>query len=112
MERDRDAIMEHYTGVVPGAFDDLHPEERHQLYKMLSLEVLAYPDKSLEVSCALVGGRGIDGGGPNGAGPNGGGLGAWGPTQTRESQNTQPPGLRFRALLTEDGNRRVQLYGV
>jgi len=27
-----------------------------------------------------------------------------------ESQNTQPPGLRFSAFLTEDGDRRVQLY--
>jgi len=32
--------------------------------------------------------------------------------RTRESQNTQPPGLRFRAMLTEDGDRRVQLYSL
>jgi hypothetical protein len=28
----------------------------------------------------------------------------------RESKNTQSPGLRFRALLTEGGDRRVQLH--
>jgi hypothetical protein len=28
-----------------------------------------------------------------------------------ESQNTQSPGLRFRALLTEGADPRVQLYG-
>jgi DNA-binding SARP family transcriptional activator len=30
--------------------------------------------------------------------------------RTRESQNTQPPELRFRALLTEGGARTVQLH--
>ena len=29
--------------------------------------------------------------------------------RTRESENTQPPGLRFRALLTE-GDARVLLH--
>ena len=28
----------------------------------------------------------------------------------RESKNTQSPGLRFRALLTEDSDLRVQLH--
>ena len=28
----------------------------------------------------------------------------------RESQNTQSPGLRFRALLTEGGDPRVHLH--
>jgi hypothetical protein len=28
----------------------------------------------------------------------------------RESQNTQSPGLRFRALLTEGSEPRVQLH--
>jgi hypothetical protein len=36
--------------LVPESLNDLSPEERHQIYKMLRLEVLAYPDKSLEVS--------------------------------------------------------------
>src|ERR671921_700546 len=30
---------------------------------------------------------------------------------SRESRNTQPPGLWLRALLTEDGDRRLRLHG-
>jgi hypothetical protein len=71
---------------VPEALDALTAEERHRIYKMLWLEVLAHPDTSLEVSGALVGAAG---------------LGDSGILQTRESQNTQPLGLWFRALLTE-----------
>src|SRR5215217_1901645 len=77
MERDRDTVMEHYAGTVPGSLDDLGPEERHQVYKMLRLEVLAYPDKSLEVSGSILAGGGEDPGeGPDGVGPGGGGFGA------------------------------------
>jgi len=72
MERDRDTIMEHYAGTVPGSLDDLSPEERHQVYKMLRLEVLAYPDKSLEVRGAILAG---------GTENKGGGLGALEPIQ-------------------------------
>jgi hypothetical protein len=54
MERDRETVMEHYAGTVPEALDDLSPEERHKIYKMLRLEVLACPDKSLEVSGAIL----------------------------------------------------------
>jgi predicted nuclease with TOPRIM domain len=73
MERDRDTVMEHYAGTVPESLDDLSPEERHQIYKMLRLEVLAYPDKSLEVSGAILAG---------GAENEEGGLGALEPTRT------------------------------
>jgi site-specific DNA recombinase len=73
MERDRDMVIEHYAGTVPGSLDDLSPEERHQIYKMLRLEVLAYPDKSLEVSGAILAG---------GAENEGGGLGALELTRT------------------------------
>jgi hypothetical protein len=120
MERDRDAVIEYYASAVPGSLDDLGPEERHQVYKTLRLEVLAYPDKSLEVSGAILAGWGEDPGeGPDGVWPGGGGfdvasptgagLGALEPSRTRESQNTQPPGLRFRALLTENGDQEVRL---
>lgn len=63
LERDRDAVMEHYTSVVPGSLDGLSPEERHQIYKVLRLEVLAYPDKSLEVSSAILAGSAGEGSG-------------------------------------------------
>src|SRR5215211_437140 len=72
MERDRETVMEHYAGTVPESLDDLSPEERHQIYKMLRLEVLAYPDKSLEVSGAILAG---------GAENEEGGLGALEPTR-------------------------------
>jgi site-specific DNA recombinase len=73
MERDRETVMEHYAGMIPGSLDDLGPEERHQIYKMLRLEVLAYPDKSLQVSGAILAGE---------AENEGGGLGVLEPTRT------------------------------
>jgi hypothetical protein len=67
MERDRETVMEHYAGTVPEALDALSPEERHKIYKMLRLEVLAYPDKSLEVSGAILAGAEENEGGELGA---------------------------------------------
>jgi hypothetical protein len=79
LERDRDVLMERYAEVVPGSLDALTAEERHQLYKMLRLEVVALPDKSLEVRGAIAGvGEGQDGlgiGDPNRVTPSRG-LGA------------------------------------
>ena len=62
LEHERDALMEHYAGMVPESLNDLSPEEHHQIYRMLRIEVLAYPDKSLEVSGALVDGERLAGG--------------------------------------------------
>jgi hypothetical protein len=76
---------------------------------MLRIEVLAYPDKSLEVSGTLVGDGEAGEMGISGA-PPGTGLRTSRLTQMRESQNTQSPRLRFRALLTKDGDRNVQLH--
>jgi hypothetical protein len=95
MERDRDTLMERYASVVPESLDALTSEKRHQLYKMLRLEVIAHPDKSLEVSGAIVGRGGVggewsEGGSPDGVGLSGG-LGAW--RQTR-SLMTPPSGQR------------------
>ena len=73
MERDRETVMEQYAGTVPEALDDLSSEERHKIYKMLRLEVLAYPDKSLEVSGAILAGAEEN---------EGRGLGALEPTRT------------------------------
>jgi site-specific DNA recombinase len=85
LERDRDVLMERYAEVVPGSLDALTAEERHQLYKMLRLEVVALPDKSLEVRGAIAGvGEGQDGlgiGDPNRVTPSRG-LGALELTRT------------------------------
>jgi len=99
MERDRERVLEHHSGLVPGALDDLPPEERHALYKLLRLEVLAYPDKALEVRGAIIVGGGPNRGGDGGAGPDGGGpcgpiagpgLGASDPTQTSSPRRRTP----------------------
>ena len=50
LELDTEALLEHYARIAPEALDSLTPKERHQLYKMLRLEVLVRPDSSLEVS--------------------------------------------------------------
>jgi site-specific DNA recombinase len=50
LERDKDALLEHYARMVPAALDDLTAEERHQVYKMLRLKVLAREDRTYEVS--------------------------------------------------------------
>lgn len=53
LERDRDALLDHYTRVVPESLDALEPEERNRVYKMLDLMVLAHEDGSMEVKWAL-----------------------------------------------------------
>jgi hypothetical protein len=53
LERDRDAIMEHYAGMVPEALDDLTGEERHQIYRMIRLRVTVHPDGGLDVEGVL-----------------------------------------------------------
>jgi site-specific DNA recombinase len=53
LERDKDAFLDHYAGLLPEAIDDLAPEERHYIYKMLKLRVNMHPDRMLEVSGVL-----------------------------------------------------------
>ena len=55
LERDRDALLDSYVGLMPEALETLEPEERHRVYNMLRLRVLAFPDGTLEVSGALRG---------------------------------------------------------
>jgi hypothetical protein len=47
LERDRDALLESYAGIVPGALDTLAPVERRQVYGMLRLEVEVAADGSM-----------------------------------------------------------------
>ena len=53
LEHDRDALLERYAGMVPEALESVGPEERHRIYKMLRLKVLAYPEARLLVSGVL-----------------------------------------------------------
>ncbi|HEV2743324.1 MAG TPA: recombinase family protein, partial [Rubrobacter sp.] len=50
LERDQQTLMDRYAGAVPIALDNLLPEERQRIYKMLRLKVLVYPDARLQVS--------------------------------------------------------------
>jgi site-specific DNA recombinase len=52
LERDRDAALEHYASIAPEALDSLTPEERHQFYKLLRLQVEVGADGMPVVSWA------------------------------------------------------------
>jgi hypothetical protein len=55
LEQDKDALLESYTQMAPEVLHGLSPQERHQVYKMLRLEVTLYPDYEVEVTGALGG---------------------------------------------------------
>jgi hypothetical protein len=44
IERDTQAIIRDYAGLMPEALGAMAPEERHRVYKVLHFEVLVYPD--------------------------------------------------------------------
>src|SRR5215218_6345663 len=50
LELDRDALMESYAGMVSETLEDLAPEERHRIYKLLRLGVRFRPDWPLEIT--------------------------------------------------------------
>jgi hypothetical protein len=50
LEHDRDALMKSYAGMVAETLDDLAPEERHRIYKLLRLGVRFRPDWPLEIT--------------------------------------------------------------
>jgi chromosome segregation ATPase len=54
LERDKDALLESYAGMAPEALGNLTPEERHQVYKMLKVRVIAHVDGTFEFNGALV----------------------------------------------------------
>jgi hypothetical protein len=56
LERDKEAVLEHYAAIAPEALDSLTPEERKHLYKMLRLKALQRPDGELEVEVSGVSG--------------------------------------------------------
>jgi hypothetical protein len=44
LEHDRDVLLEDYASQSPEALDSLTPEQRHHLYKMLRLRLVANED--------------------------------------------------------------------
>jgi hypothetical protein len=53
LERDKATLLKEYAGMVPGALDELTGEERHQIYRMLRLQVFVSPDGDLDVRGVL-----------------------------------------------------------
>jgi site-specific DNA recombinase len=53
LERDRETLLEEYAGMVPERLDELTGEERHQIYRMLRLQVFVYPNGDLDVRGVL-----------------------------------------------------------
>jgi site-specific DNA recombinase len=54
LQRDKDTLLEHYAALTPEALNSLTSEERHQLYRMLRLRVIAHLDGTIELSGDLV----------------------------------------------------------
>jgi len=50
LERDRDALLESYAGMVPEGLDAFAPEERHWAYKRIRLNVFADSEGSLSAT--------------------------------------------------------------
>src|SRR5215212_6767 len=57
LQQDKDALREDYFGIASNALDSLTPEERHNIYKLVRLRVVIYPNCDLEIS--WVGGEGL-----------------------------------------------------
>ena len=55
LERDAETLLEHYARMVPEALDNLTPEERHRVYKMLRLNAIMYRDGRVEITGAFTG---------------------------------------------------------
>ena len=49
IERDAEAVLRDYAGLMPEALATMAPEDRHSVYKMLRLKVLVYPDGTGEL---------------------------------------------------------------
>jgi site-specific DNA recombinase len=47
LKRSRDELVSHYASLVPSQLQELTPEDRRRVYKMMSLRVLAHPDDTL-----------------------------------------------------------------
>ena len=53
LERDKETLLNDYASMVPEALDELAGEERHQIYRMLRLQVHVSPSSDLDVRGVL-----------------------------------------------------------
>jgi site-specific DNA recombinase len=53
LEKDKDTLLDYYGGLVPKVLDDLAPEERYHIYKLLKLTVNMHPDGMLGINGVL-----------------------------------------------------------
>jgi hypothetical protein len=53
LERDKETLLEDFATMVPGALDELTGEKRHQVYRMLRLQVHVSPEGELDVRGVL-----------------------------------------------------------
>jgi hypothetical protein len=53
LEHDRDALLSYYSQLAVEQLDELEPEERNRVYRMLGLTVLAHEDNKLEAKWAF-----------------------------------------------------------
>jgi site-specific DNA recombinase len=61
LERDKEALLDYYEGLVPEALDSLTPEERHRFYRLVRLQVSIHPGYGMEISWAGGEGRSVCG---------------------------------------------------
>src|SRR5215213_7484357 len=54
LERNKDLLLDQYAAMAPEALSSLTPEERHRVYKMLRLKVIAHLDGEVELTGDLV----------------------------------------------------------
>jgi hypothetical protein len=55
LEKEAEEVMRSYAGTLPQNLRSLEPQERHDVYHLLRLQVMAYPDGTLLASGALGG---------------------------------------------------------
>jgi hypothetical protein len=86
IERSKEALISHYSSLVPSSLQELSPEERRRVYRMMHLRVSAHRDDTLIADW----------------GCNDEPLPPW-------SFRFTTPAFRFRAVLTGDGSEEVEL---
>jgi DNA repair exonuclease SbcCD ATPase subunit len=96
LERDKTSLLEKYARMTPAALDELTSEERHQVYRMLRLQVYVQPNGDIEIRGVLTEE----------------GLYSDGNVTTYPKKYKPQSELRFRALLMGNGAERLELVRV